>query len=69
MNTASLSPLESCEAVMIGLSRRFVIVWRDDPCRLQVTQPRRDRVRDLQPGDEVVYKGETEVVRSLAIYQ
>jgi len=69
MNTAPLNPLESCDAVMIGLSRRYVIVWRDRPCKLQVTQPARDRVRDLQPGDEVGYNGEQDVVRSLAVYQ
>lgn len=59
-----------CQAVMLGLgSRRFVIVRRDDPIPLRSGQPRRGRVRDLQPGDEVFYKGQRVLVRSVEIYQ
>jgi hypothetical protein len=64
------SPLELCQAMMLGLgSRRYVIVRRDGPIALRSLLPQRHRVRDLQPGDEVIYKGERVVVRSVEIYE
>jgi hypothetical protein len=62
--------LETCEAVMIGLgTRRFTIIRRDEPTRIWAIHPRRDRIRDLRPGDEVLYDGEQHVIRSLQVYE
>lgn len=64
------SPLETCSAVIIGLGlRRFVIVRRDEPSQMQHVSPPRTRIRDLQPGDEVLYKGRRHIVRRLEIYE
>ena len=63
------SSLESCQAVIVGLGlRRFVVVRREGPPVLRQVEPKRERVRDLQPGDEVPYKGRREVVRSLQVF-
>ncbi len=64
------SPLDFCQAMMLGLGlRRYVIVRRDAPIPLRSLFPLRQRVRDLQPGDEVLYKGQRVVVRSVEIYE
>ena len=61
--------LEKCQAVMIGFnSRRFVIVRRDGSTPLRLCDGPRKRVRDLQPGDKVIYKGQLHVVKTLQIY-
>jgi hypothetical protein len=69
VNLPAESPLESCRAIMLGLGSRYVIVRRDDPIPLRSLQPRRQRVRDLQPGDVVIYKQAHCVVRSIEIYE
>lgn len=70
MNSPTRSALETCQAVMIGLgTRRFVIVRSDDvPTGLRRIAPSPVRIRDLLPGDEVVYKGQRHVVRSIQPY-
>lgn len=69
MSTETQDLLETCEAVMIGLgTRRFTIVRRDEPPRIYSIHPRRDRIRDLRPGDEVLYDGQRHVIRSLQVY-
>ena len=61
--------LESCEAVLIGFStRRFVVVRRCAPSHLRLPGRTQKRIRDLQPGDRVLYKGQLQVVRSLEVY-
>ena len=51
------SPWELCRALMLGLgSRRYVIVRRDAEIPLRSLFPLRQRIRDLQAGDEVLYK-------------
>jgi hypothetical protein len=62
--------LESCNAVMIGLGmRRFAIVRRGEPTHLRHVAGQRQRVRNLRPGDEVIYKGQRQIVRSLQVYE
>ena len=61
--------LEVCRAVMLGLGPRYLIVRSDGPIPLRSLLPQRRRVRDLQPGDEVLYKGERVTVRSLEVYE
>jgi hypothetical protein len=69
-NPFAESPLEVCRALLLGLGpRRYVVVRRDCPIPLRSVRPVRNRVRDLQPGDEVVYKGQRVVVRSIEIYE
>ena len=64
------SPLESCTAVIIGLGlRRFVVVRREGPPLMQQTARSHKRIRDLTPGDEVIYKGRREVVRFIEAYE
>ena len=61
--------LESCEAVLIGFStHRFVIVRRCEPSHLRLAERAQKRIRDLQPGDRVFYKGQLQVIRSLEVY-
>ena len=70
MTTEAENLLETCEAVMIGLgTRRFTIVRRDEPPRIYLIHPKRDRIRDLRPGDEVFCDGERHVIRSLQVYE
>jgi len=70
MTTKTDGLLETCEAVMIGLeTRRFTIIRRGEPTRIWAIHPRRDRIRDLRPGDEVLYKDERHVIRSLQAYE
>lgn len=56
---------------MIGLgARRFVIVRQgDEPTGLKRVAAKPERIRDLMPGDEVVYKGQRLVVRSVQVYE
>jgi hypothetical protein len=67
---AYFSPREVCQALMLGLGpRRYVIVRRDAAIPLRSLFPLRRRIRDLQVGDEVLYKGQRVVVRSVEIYE
>jgi hypothetical protein len=45
-----------------------VIVRRDGPQPIRSVNPQRKRLRDLQVGDEVLYHGEQQTVRSVAVY-
>lgn len=69
-STTAAESLEDCRAVMLGLgARRYAVIRRDGPNLLRSLLPQRRRVRDLQPGDEVIYKGERVTVRSVEIYE
>lgn len=69
MTATERETLENCDAVMVALgNRRYVIIRRDEPTELRSLDPRRSRIRDLQPGDQVVYKGQQTFVRSLQVY-
>ena len=46
-----------------------MVIRRDGVVPLRTAHPKRERVRDLQPGDEVIYKGQRVVVRSVEIYE
>ena len=64
------SSLVDCEAVMICLStRRFIIVRTREPKNLWPIDGGWDKLRDLKPGDEVIYKGERTTVRALDVYR
>jgi hypothetical protein len=68
-STTHNSALETCDALIIGLGvRRWVIVRREGEQPIRALDPARQRVRDLQVGDEVVYKDTIEIVRSIAVY-
>jgi hypothetical protein len=68
--TAATNPLELCQAVMLGLGpRRYLIVRRERPSLLHACGAASKRIRDLQPGDEVIYRGERVVVRSVEVYE
>ncbi|NND98165.1 MAG: hypothetical protein HKN47_12630 [Pirellulaceae bacterium] len=67
--TTHSASLENCDAVMVSLrGGRFVIVRRDGPKRMFPVEPICKRIRDLQPGDAVFYKGQRETVHSLCVY-
>jgi hypothetical protein len=67
---ALTNALETCNAVMLGLgARRFVIVRRGERSKLCHTDAPAKRVRDLRPGDEVIYKGQVHTERSLNVYE
>ncbi|MEO1524050.1 MAG: hypothetical protein AAFX06_01375 [Planctomycetota bacterium] len=61
--------IDDCEALMIGLrSKRIVIVRCDDPIRLRSVERICKPVRQLRPGEEVYYNGKREQVRSVSVY-
>lgn len=62
--------LENCESILIGLeTRRFVVVRTDEPENLWPIAGGWDKLRDLKPGDEVIYKGARTTVRALQAYR
>lgn len=62
-------PIESCDAVIIGLSsRRYIIVRRDEPSPLSTFNMEPQRICDLREGDEVIYKRERGTILSLEVY-
>jgi len=62
--------LETCESVILCLNnRRFVVVRPDDPKDLWPVDGGWQKLRDLQPGDAVVYKGQRTQVRAVAVYR
>jgi hypothetical protein len=70
MDSTDANNLETCQAVMVALgTRRFVIFRRGEPTGLRPTTAAPQRVRDLTPGDEVIYKGRRYVVRSVQSYE
>jgi hypothetical protein len=62
--------LDECEAILICLStKRFVVVRTDQPENLWPIAGGWDKIRDLKPGDEVIYKGDRTTVRALDTYR
>ena len=61
--------LEDCEAVCVWFSPlNCAIVWRDRPKHVRPVE-RGKRIRDLQPGDRVTFKGQPRVVRKVEVYR
>ena len=65
--------LDTCHTLKFALqteppSSRELIVWRDGP---KYTRPdeRGKRIRDLRPGDVVIFQGKREVIVGLEIYR
>ncbi|MBD54330.1 MAG: hypothetical protein CMM05_04505 [Rhodopirellula sp.] len=77
MDSKTISPpsvedvtVEDCEAVLICLStRRFVVARPGEPRDLWPVDGGWDKLRDLKPGDEVVYKGNVTTVRAVDVYR
>ena len=64
-----LREIEESEAVAFWLSHHHcVIVWRDGPQRLKPTDPAK-RIRDLRPGDEVLWEEQTREVLGMCVYR
>lgn len=62
--------LQNCEAVLICLNtRRFVVARHGEPKNLWPINGGWDKLRDLKPGDEVIYKGDRTTVRALDVYR
>lgn len=62
--------LDSCQSLLICLStRRFVVVRTDEPENLWPIDGGWDKIRELKPGDEVIYKGQRATVRRLDTYR
>lgn len=68
--TDAADPLASCQAMLVGLGRgRFAIVRPDEPQRdLWPIEGGWDRIRQIQAGDRVIYRGQTSRVRSVEVY-
>ena len=61
--------LADCEAVTVWFSPlSCCIVWRDGPKHLRPVE-RGKRIRELQPGDRVTFKGVPKVVRRVEVYR
>ncbi|MEO1614717.1 MAG: hypothetical protein AAFV88_02645 [Planctomycetota bacterium] len=66
---ASASPVSAEQALMVGLqSRRFVVVWPDRTWPLRSTTRLCKPPGNLQPGEDVYYRGRVEQVRSVCRY-
>ena len=62
--------LENCEAVLICLNtRKFIVIRHDGPRNLWPIDGGWDKLRDLKPGDEVIYKGDRTTVVALDVYR
>ena len=62
--------LEDAEALAVWFSSlHCVIVWRDGPHHLQPVNRSTQRLRDIQPGDEVTWRGQSRTVKSIAVYR
>ena len=65
--------LDDCHAVEVffaprpGEYSRSLIVWRHQPSRLRAGSGK--RVRDLQPGDRVTFRGHVETVLDVQVYR
>lgn len=69
MSKTNERKLENAKAIIIALrSKRFVIVRQNERKRLFPTNPICKRIRDLEPGDEVIYEGQSDSVMSLCEY-
>ena len=62
--------LETCESVIVCLNnRRFVVIQPDNPKDLWPIDGGWQKLRELRPGDEVVYKGQRSQVRAVDVYR
>ena len=65
--------LDTCHALQFHLTphenevSRGVIIWRGSRADLRLVG--RERLRDVRPGDEVIYQGRPERVVSVEIYR
>ncbi len=66
--------LENCHALQFrlqsrgGEASRSIIVWRDRPKHVRPVDPRK-RLRDMRPGDRVVFIGKEETVVAVEVYR
>jgi hypothetical protein len=68
--TSDETSLENCEAILICLNtRRFIVARHDEPKNLWPIGGGWDKLRDLKPGDEVIYKGDRTTVRAVDVYR
>ncbi len=69
-NSCEKDSLADCEAILVCLqNRRFVIARPDEPRDLWPLDGGWENLRELKPGDEVVYKGVRTIVRALDVYR
>jgi hypothetical protein len=71
MDTPQSNERSSAEpaAVIIALqSRRFVIIRPDETEKLSSADAADKPISDLQPGDQVLYAGRQDTVRSVCAY-
>lgn len=62
--------LDTCESVILCLdNRRFVVVRHGDPKDLWPIDGGLQKLRQLRPGDEVIYKGQRTQIRALDVYR
>ncbi len=70
LDSGEHATLESCHSVIVCLNnRRFVVVRHEEPKDLWPIDGGWQKLRDLQPGDEVIYKGQRTRVRAVDIYR
>lgn len=77
MNSNTLTPptfddvsVQNCEAMLICLnSGRFVVARPNEPKDLWPVDGGWQKLRELKPGDEVIYKGDRTTVRALDVYR
>jgi hypothetical protein len=61
--------IRDCQAMMVCLEgRRFVIVRPDEGCDLQFVDGDKSDLRELSPGDAVIYRGRESKVRAIDVY-
>jgi hypothetical protein len=62
--------LADCEAILVCLeNRKFVVARPGEPRDLWPLDGGWEKLRELKPGDEVVYKGDRTIVRALEVYR
>ena len=62
--------IADCEALLVCLnSGRFVVVRPSEPKDLWPVDGGWEKIRELTPGDEVVYKGNKSIVRAVEVYR
>lgn len=66
--------IETCHAIRFYFqpgpdgSERVAIVWRDSPSRVRPVESGK-RLRDLRPGDRVLFNGNEETLIAVEIYR
>ncbi len=64
-----MSRFVNCDAVVVSLSpTRHVIVRRDDAQRVVPVERICKAIRNLKPGDQVIYNGRRETVYGLSVF-